>query len=613
MFEKFYTSRCSGCNNQLCSQNSNPKSIKVVLIGNPNVGKSSLFNTLSNKYVDVSNYSGTTVSISRTKTSFGELVDTPGIYTLYNCSDDEKITKKFIYNADIIINVINSTTIERDLLLTLQLIAMQRKMLIVLNQTDEATKNGIFIDENKLSSILNTKVIKTTAKTKQGVSNIIVSIENGGVLIPNITLEEKKHYIPENIYDCLETNTTQAYQSELQLIQNITSNIILKKNKPPKLDHILSDALFHPMIGWPIAIFIFYVLFKVLGTFVSGQVVDQLVLTCNSSYIPFISEVFTKLFSGNMLEHICVGEFGILTMSVEIIFCILIPLITGYYIIMSLLEDSGYLPRLAVLTDTMFSKIGLNGRAIIPILLGFGCGAMGTISSRILASQKERAIVTAIIGIAIPCAAQQGIIVSLISSTNNILIWWIYIVVMMCIIGISGKVLNQFFGGSECDLLIDIPPLRIPSIRNCIKKTFFRVMSFIKESVPIFMLSSVIITLLNECGFLMLLQNSLKPLVEYLLHLPKEFADIFVMGIIRRDLASVGVLNMSTGTNAMLSHSQILVASVVITLFVPCINALMVICKERGLKAAILLWLGTLIISITVGSILAFILNFIRL
>jgi len=290
-----------------------------------------------------------------------------------------------------------------------------------------------------------------------------------------------------------------------------------------------------------------------------------------------------------------------------------LPIIAAFYLFMAVLEDSGYLPRLAVLADNILNKIGLNGRAVIPLLLGFGCGAMGTITTRILGSRKERTIATAILGITIPCAAQQGIIIALIAAIGGLKIWIIYLSVIFTIMILTGTILDRLIPGRTSDLLIDLPPIRLPLLLNTFHKTFFRIAHFLKEAVPLFAFGSVMISVLNITGFLKWLQSLLSPIVVNCLHLPAQFADIFVMGLVRRDFASVGILGMAGLENGarILNDAQILVASVVITLFVPCITALIVIYRERWLKEATILWFGTFLISILAGSILARILPFI--
>jgi ferrous iron transport protein B len=550
---------------------------KIVLVGNPNVGKSSIFNLLSGKYEEVSNYPGTSVSVATAKIHGITLTDTPGIYSLAGNSQLEEITRKYVAEADIIINVVSALTIDRDLILTNQLLKINCNPVLVVNQVDEAEKRGISIDCEKLSETLGVEVIKAIATKGIGKREILQAILN----------HRKKN--------CSLLNNSSN-------IKDVLDKCLSVKNTAPRLSQKIDTILLNPIFGWPIAIFVLYLLFKVLGTVISGYCVDYLIAAMDKFYVPMISECISNLFGNNLLAKILGGEFGMLTITVKMIFGILLPLIAGFYIIMSLLEDSGYIPRMAALTSRFFNLLGLNGDAVIPVLLGFGCGAMGTISARILETDKEKIIVTAIIGIAVPCAAQQGIIISLLASINNVGIFFAYIAVMVVVAVISGKILTFCLKGDISCFVMDIPPLRLPSFANCRRKTIRRVRDFLLESVPIFAASSVVISVLHEYGVLNWLQSGLAPIVENLLHLPKEFSDVFVMGIIRRDLASVEVFNMSQ--NLLKTGAQILTATVVISLFVPCINAILVIIKERGWKMALILWLSTFLISIGAGTVL---------
>lgn len=350
-----------------------------------------------------------------------------------------------------------------------------------------------------------------------------------------------------------------------------------------------------------------YLLFQILGVFIAGDVVDFLFNKLDTVYVPIITKIVDKIIVFPLFNQILAGEFGILTMSVKIVFGVLLPLISAFYLFMALLEDSGYLPRLAVLADNVLNKIGLNGRAVIPLILGFGCGALGTITTRILGSRKERTIATAILGVTIPCAAQQGIITALLAAIGGFKVWLLYIFIIFVFMVLTGTVLNKLLKGEATDLLIDLPPIRIPLFKNIVEKTFFRVWNFLSEAVPLFIISSVMISVLNFVGFLKWLQQALAPVVVNLLHLPAQFSDVFVMGLIRRDFASVGLLGMAglEDSARTLSDLQILTASIVVTLFVPCIAALIVIFKERGIKEAVILWLSTFTISVAAGAVVA--------
>jgi len=618
----FGCKNCNKCSHSQCNEECPTDLPKVVLAGNPNVGKSVIFNALSGFYVEVSNYPGTTVDVSKAFTDFGELIDTPGAYILGNYTDDEIVTQNIIQTADVLVNVASALTIERDLFLTQQLIDMDFPVILVINQMDEAGKKGIAIDCKKLEELLGIKVIPTVAIHKKGIAEIINSIKNKKFHVG----ENKTPYI-ENMFKDQDISRCEKYSQILEIesqdtkkheekdkiyaerrhiVNELVEKVVIHTEKKQSISDAIDEMLLNPFIGFVIAMGFLYLLFQVLGVFVSGKVVDFLFTILDEKYSPWITKIVKDIIPNIFVNQLLVGEFGVLTMTVKIVIGVLLPLITAFYLFMAFLEDSGYLPRLAVITDNILNKIGLNGRAVIPLLLGFGCGAMGTITTRILGSKKERTIATAILGVTIPCAAQQGIIIALLAAIGGFKIWAIYLGLIFIIMVLVGTVLDKLIHGKATDLIIDLPPLRMPMLFNTFHKTLFRVINFFTEALPLFAGTSVLITILNKFGFLIWLQKALSPIVVNILHLPAEFSDIFVMGLIRRDFASIGLLGMAGLENhtRILSDMQIIVASVVVTLFVPCLATLIVIYKERGYKEATILWVGTFIISIAVGAFL---------
>ena len=542
-------------------------------MGNPNVGKSSTFNMLSGKYAEVSNYPGTSISVAWSKMEFGILVDTPGIYDLNEQTKVAEITRKHLENSDVVINVVNALTLERDLKLTMQLLEKNYNVVLAINQVDQAEKRGKQINYAELEQ-LGVKIIKTVATKGIGKDEIIREITSDGLAICGINIHK--------------------------------NNVCLNNLALPQLSISLSKLdkfLLHPIFGWSAVLFILYALFIFLGIFVSGIVVDYLVDLMQQHYIPVVTSSIQNIFGNNVISDIFVGEFGILTMVVQSIIGILLPLIAGFYIIMAFLEDSGYIPRMAILTKTLFNFLGLNGDAIIPILLGFGCSVMGTISTRILATKKERIIATSLIAIAIPCAAQQGIIFSMLAKVNSFGYWVAYIGIMFSLMAISGVAMNRFLPGAMTKFAMELPILRMPSIKNCYKKTLYRVRDFLLETFPVFSISSVFITVLYRYGALNWLEQKLSLIVENWLQLPSAFSNVFVMGIIRRDMASLEVLNISH--NFVTSNTQVFTSVIVISLFVPCINAIVVISKELGWRLALFLWGFTFVLSVFVGGIVS--------
>lgn len=604
--------RCPAAPSAFANQN------KIALVGNPNVGKSVIFSLLSGYYVEVSNYPGTTVDVSRAQTQWGEIIDTPGVYSLSTASDDERVTLENIKNVDMVVNVVGALSLDRDLFLTQQLIDMRLPLIVVVNQIDEAEKAGISIDFEKLAAGLGVKVLAAAATKKRGIIDLIKAISQKEAKISPLMTPcvkalfsddgDKTAFLKAEAFEAADAAIRDKIYAERQEhINRLTAAAVTSEECKAGWADYLGSWLLNPIVGSLTAVLMLYLLFELLGVLVAGNVVDYIFGFLDEKYVPWITATVDRFIPTAFLQEILSGEFGILTMSVKIVVAVLLPLIAAFYLFVSLLEDSGYLPRLAVLTDNILNKIGLNGRAVIPLLLGFGCGAMGTISTRILGSARERTIVTAILGITVPCAAQQGIIIALLATIGGLKVWFAYVGIVFVIMILSGTVLNKALGGKSTDLLIDLPPIRMPVWKNIFAKTWYRVVNFISEAVPMFVVSSIIITILNMLGFLAWLQKFLEPVVVNLLQLPAKFSDIFVMGIIRRDFASVGILDMAGMDDSVrvLSDLQILTATVVVTLFVPCIAALIVIFKERGWKEAALLWFGTFAISVGIGAIVA--------
>jgi ferrous iron transport protein B len=256
---------------------------------------------------------------------------------------------------------------------------------------------------------------------------------------------------------------------------------------------------------------------------------------------------------------------------------------------------------LAALVDRLLTGLGLNGRAIIPMILGFGCVTMATITTRILGSKRERFIATMLLGLAIPCSAQLGVIMGLIAPLGGDLLF-LYVFVITAIFVLTGTILNRIMPGQSSDLLIDLPPIRMPLLKNVLYKTYSKSKMFIKEAGPLFVLGAAIITIFQYTGILTVIADFFAPITEGFLKLPKETAQTFIMGIIRRDFGAAGLNTMAA--QGLLNPVQIVVALIAITLFVPCIAAIMVIFKERSWQESLLIWVGSFVISfLTAGAI----------
>lgn len=578
----------SGCNKQ-------SKTKKIVLAGNPNVGKSLFFKAFTGKYIDVSNFPGSTVEIHEFKVGDRKIIDTPGVYALSNFNDEEKVAGEYILKSDGIINIVNATSLDRDLFFTLQMLDLGLNVVIALNLFDEAKKQNIEIDIKKLQECLNVPIIKTSAIKNEGFEEVKRETEK--------VLENSPKTCRKTLIKKLEDeikNKEEVYTERRKRVNEIVKTIVKRKPKPTEK---LGEMLLNPFWGGVFAMVVLISLYFVLGVLISGNIVDFLENgLLNKYYVGFVDKMVNEYIKYGVIKSFLTGEFGLLTMPIVYIFGILTPLIAGFYVFMSILEDSGYLPRLAVIVDKTLSKVGLNGRAVIPLILGFGCVTMAVISTRILGSKRERTIASAMLGLVVPCSAQFGIIVGMISNTGGLLGWFVYIGVLFTILVIIGTVLNKLLPGQPKGLMIDIPPMRMPDIKNVARKTYNKTKHFITEAFPIFVFGCVLVNALKITGILAKITEILKPLVTGFLHLPAEFSQIFLMVILRRDFAAAGMLQL-TASNS-LSFAQTMTGLVVITLFVPCLMAVMVLFKERGWKEASFIWVGSWVIAFTVGEIL---------
>ena len=292
------------------------------------------------------------------------------------------------------------------------------------------------------------------------------------------------------------------------------------------------------------------------------------------------------------------GEFGAITMTLTYLVFLLLPLVLGFYFALSMLEDSGYLPRLATLVDRALRFIGLNGRAVIPLILGFGCVTMATITTRLLGSQHERTIATTILQLAIPCSAQLGVIAALLATAGPVATL-IYSGVIVTFLVIVGTVMHRALPGEISPLLIDLPHMRLPQLNNVTKKTLFKTWFFMKEASPWFFIGALVVSILQVTGALVNIMDALEPLVVDWLQLPREASTAFVMGLVRRDFGAAGMFHLD------LSPFQIVAALITITLFVPCVASLMVMLKDRGIREGMIIWFGSLFLALFVGGLVS--------
>ena len=649
---------------------------KIVLVGNPNVGKSSLFNSLSESYAVVSNYPGTSVEITRGKGRIGdreyEIIDTPGMYSLHPISEEERVSQRMLFNEKpfVCLHVVDARNLRRMLPFTVQLLEAGTPLILVLNMMDEAEDRGIEIDMEKLSRLLGVPVVGTVSSEGRGIEELkteiakfspsgnMPEIDYGSNIDPYLSeiesqlavakesgiskrafallllqedltalekvneKEEKGGCGCENRRSCglrsiaeaaskqadspltyLITLKRQAYVNEIveQVMPDTDpgdtegpgrrkekSESAARKEKSGvkkiALAENIDSILTHPALGIPVLFLILYFgFYRFVGVFAAGTVVDFLENTVFGAHInPWVSAQFTALVPYPLLQDLFVGEYGIITQAVTYAIALILPIVGAFFLVFSIIEDTGYLPRLALLVDGMFKKIGLSGRAVIPMVLGFGCSTMATMVTRTLETRREKLISTILLALAIPCSAQLGIILSILSGNpKGLLIWAGVIILEFLFIGyLAAKVLP----GENPTFILELPPLRRPRLSNIAVKTYSRMHWYFLEVLPLFVLASVLIWIGKLTGLFDLALKAMEYPTQWI-GLPVDAATVFLFGFFRRDFGAVGLYEMHD--SGLLTGVQLVVAAVTLTLFMPCIAQFMMTVKERGLKTAL--------------------------
>ena len=542
--------------------------MKILLMGNPNVGKSVIFSRLTGIRVIVSNYPGTTVSYTRGFIKMGheiaEVIDVPGIYTLEPTSEAEEVALRMLDTGDVVINVVNATNLERNLYLTLQLLEKGVPVVVALNMWDDTKHQGINIDLDKLTGLLGVPVIPTVAVTGQGIKELVENIPKA--TSPRLPLRRRDE-------------RWAAIGSIINQVQHVTHRHHTWRER-------LSDASVKPLSGGIIALAVLAVSFIVIRFVAEGLIGYVFEPLFNNLWAPVLMRLSDLLQGGGFLHDIVIGRlvngevnfvqsFGLLSSGLYVPFAMVLPYVTSFYLVIGLLEDTGYLPRLAVLMDTIMHRLGLHGYAIIPTLLGLGCNVPAILATRILESKRERFIAATLISIAVPCAALQAMIFGLVGERGAQYVAIVYGMLFVVWI-ILGIILRYAVRGFTPELLVEIPPYRLPLWRAMLQKLWMRVYGFLVEAIPIILGAVLVINLLYFFGVFEAIANFTAPVVTNFLGLPKEAVTAIVIGFLRKDVA-LGML-----APLALSAKQLVVGSVVLAMFFPCIATFVVLLRELG-------------------------------
>ncbi len=630
----------------------------ICLVGNPNVGKSAIFGLLTGRYVTVSNYPGTTVEITKGEATIHkekyQIIDTPGVNSLIPMSEDEKVTRDILLEkkSDAVIHVADAKNMKRSLFITIQLIEMGLPLVIDLNMRDESTNRGIDIDEGKLGEIFGLDVVSTIAVQKKGINSLRkvsvrprvsqyklyydANIEKYISLIEPVIPESHisrrsvalmvlsgdrtlKNWLLDNLSED-EINLIESFRDEaaqkysqplsyvisqhrLKAVDEIAGKIIIEiDSQKRRLAGIFSEMTTHPVWGFPFLLLVLYLLYEFVGSFGAGTLVDFLEEVVFGRYLnPWAEKIVTNLLPVQFLQELLIGPYGVITMALTYAIAIILPITATFFIAFSIMEDSGYLPRLAAMLNKVFRIMGLNGKAVLPMVLGLGCDTMATLTTRILDTPKERLIVILLLALGVPCSAQLGVILGMFGKqpVSAVLIWAGTLVAVILFVGfIAAKLIP----GQRGDFLLELPPLRLPQFSNVIIKTLWRIEWYLKEAVPLFILGTLILFVADKLGILPFAQEMASPVIVSVLGLPAEATGSFIMGFLRRDYGAAGLFTLHE--QGLLNTEQVVVSLVTITLFIPCIANLFMIIKEKGVKTAMMTALFVFPFSILIGGVL---------
>ena len=589
-----------------------------------------------------------------------ELVDTPGVIAFPPHSDDELVTERVLFDEQIdsVLQVGDAKNLRRTLMLSVQLAEMGLPMVLALNMMDEATARGVRVDYDKVGENLDLEVVPTVAVRGDGIDELRERLENPhaadfnikyagdieveiervishlhelGIEAPKISerslallwlsgdrvaTEWLEARLPEKVYAALEAGREildragdeplafRIQASRLARVEQVVAEAVQDTGQDGvSISSVLERLTTHPIWGWFFLALVLYGVYWFVGIigagllvgffeeFLFGEIINPWVVGWVELLIPF-----------PFVVDMLVGEFGLWTMGMTYALALILPIVTTFFLAFGLMEDTGYLPRLAALSNRLFQNLGLNGKAVLPMVLGLGCVTMATLTTRVLESKRERLLVILLLALAVPCSAQLGVVMGLLAgiSFGATLIWG---AVVLSVFFVVGWLAGRLMPGERKMLLVELPPLRLPLISNVLLKTLARLEWYIKEVVPLFLAGALIMFTLAKTGVLRWLVQVSEPFVVQWLGLPPEASAAFLMGFLRRDFGATGLFVMES--QGFLTPAQVVVAMVVITLFVPCVASVLVIAKERNWRTALSIVLLITPLAFLVGGLLS--------
>lgn len=561
---------------------------RLALVGNANVGKSVLFGRLTGHYAVVSNYPGTTVAMTSGTALVGgevcEVIDTPGVSALEGVlSEDERVARRVLETngADVVIQVADARNLRRSLMLTSQLAGFGVPVVLVLNMVDEARVHGIVIDHEGLSERLGIPVVETVATEGRGITELREAI---GKAATPIVGDGHGGDHPRFAHDLA---------------------VRFRRYRPhsgARFQERLGRLVREPLTGLPVLALVLYLMYLAVGVFGAQTLVGLIETGLFKRLVnPAAIALVNWTVPWAILRDFLVGEYGLVTMGLTYAIAIVLPVVATFFFVFGFLEDSGYIPRLAIFSDRIFRMMGLNGKAVLPMVLGLGCDTMATMTTRILGTPKERLIAVLLLALGIPCSAQLATILGILGGVSFAALTTLFVVVVVQMF-LVGFLAARALPGERSEFIMELPPLRIPQFRNIVYKTFLRVRWYLGEAVPLFLIGTALLFVLSRLGLLDSLTRVTEPVVAGLLGLPPKASAVFVMGFLRRDYGAAGLFLMARAGE--LDGVQAVVALTVMTLFVPCVANFLMMVKEQGVKPAVAILGVVTVIAIGTGTVL---------
>lgn len=560
---------------------------KILLMGNPNVGKSVIFSKLTGVHVESSNYAGTTVDYTLGEvnlyTETATLIDVPGTYSLSATSEAEQVAVGLLEEgADLIICVLDAVHLDRNLDLALKLKEQDIPVIYSLNLVDVAKRQGIEINHEKLSELLSSPVIPTVAIRNIGLRQLI----NESIKAIDKKEENNQKYILTD-------------EQRWEKAKEITQKVQKTTKAEDSFINRLEELTIKPWPGIPIAIFVLVIsLLIVVG---GGKAIRSVLLLplMNNIIKPFLTKVVSLIVPAGTIRNILVGEYGALIIGIEWPFALIMPYVFLFYLVFSFLEDSGFLPRIGVLADGILKKLGIQGGNIIPMIMGYGCAVPAILGTRAATTYKERIIVATLVSFAIPCASQTGAFIALLGDRSILALILVYLISFLIMI-VVGAVMNKIIPGKSQPMLLEVPNLLLPDKDAFKKKLKLRMKHFLFDAEGPMLIGILIASIVAETGILNTFSVWISPIVEGFLGLPKEASLSLLLGIIRRELAVLPLLELN------LTTLQLLVGSVMALLYLPCLSVFGVLIEEFSLKVALLIAIFTTTSAFLLGGFINF-------